>query len=145
MTGFAPRLDANQRQTFAALADVLVPEALGMPAASAVGIAEALLDRVLELRPELAPDLLRAIASVSPDEPASSAAERLNRDDPAAMGAVGLVASAAYYMHPEVRRRLGYPGQTQRPIQPDEEDDFRQDGLIDVVIARGPIYRPTPT
>lgn len=144
MTGPVPRLDAHHRQVFAAIADVLIPEGLGMPAASAVGLRDAPLDRVLELRPDLVPALMRGLGSIAAEEPASAAAERLNRDDPEAMGAIGLIASAAYYMQPEVLRRLGYPGQVQRPVQPDEEDDFRQDGLLDAVIARGPIYRSTP-
>jgi hypothetical protein len=54
--------DAAQRATFAALADVLVPAAEGMPAASAVDIAGAGLDRVLRARPDLEAPLSRILA-----------------------------------------------------------------------------------
>jgi hypothetical protein len=150
MTSDAPRsgdngsLEEGDRQAFAAIADVLIPEAEGMPSASAVGVHNAPLDHVLSLRPELAEDLLRGVRSLSPGETGGAAAERLNHDDPAAMGAIGLVASAAYYMQPEVWKLIGYPGQVQRPVRPEEEDDFREDGLLQPVIDRGPIYRKTP-
>ena len=44
----------------------------------------------------------------------SAAALALNKDDPAALSAIGLVASAAYYMSPRVRLLIGYPGQEKR-------------------------------
>lgn len=145
MSGEAPiRFATKDRQVFAAIADVLIPEAEGMPAASAVGIQHDPLDHVLGLRPELADDVLRGLRSVADEPNGTSAAERLNREDPAAMGAIGLVASAAYYMQPEVRKLIGYPGQAQRPVRPEEEDDFREDGLLQPVIDRGPIYRKAP-
>lgn len=134
----------KDRQVFAAIADVLIPEAEGMPAASAVGIQHDPLDHILGLRPELADDVLRGLRSVADESTGSAAAERLNREDRAAMGALGLVASAAYYMQPEVRKLIGYPGQVQRPVRPEEEDDFREDGLLQPVIDRGPIYRKAP-
>ncbi len=144
-------LNATDRATFAAIADQLVPEAEGMPSASQVGIQDAPLDRVLDLRPELDEDFRRGLRACANADPAT-AIERLNQADPAALGAIGLVASAAYYMQPRVRALLGYPGQASRPAEPAEEHDYLKDGprdgprdgLLQVVIDRGPIYRPTP-
>jgi hypothetical protein len=48
----------------------------------------------------------------------------------------------AYFLNPDVRRAIGYEGQTGRAIDP--HPDYLDDGLLDAVIARGPIYRPTP-
>jgi hypothetical protein len=31
------------------------------------------------------------------------------------------------------------------PIVPEDPPDYEQDGLLTSVIARGPIYRPTPS
>jgi hypothetical protein len=45
-------------------------------------------------------------------------------------------------MSADVRERLGYPGQQARPFEP--RPDYEEDGLIQSVIERGPIYRPTP-
>ncbi len=144
MSGQALHLTEHQRRLFAAIADVLIPAAEGMPSASDVGVQGEPLDHVLALRPELAGDLIRGLARIRPDEGGAAAAERLNRDDPAAMGAIGLVASAAYYMQPEVWTLIGYPGQVQRPVMAAEENDPAIDRLLDPVVERGPIYRPTP-
>lgn len=144
MSGHVPHLTEHQRQLFAAIADVLIPAAEGMPSASDFGVQREPLDHVLSLRPELAEDLERGLASLGPDESGVAAAERLNREDPAAMGAIGLIASAAYYMQPEVWKLIGYPGQAHRPVMPAEENDPAIDRLLDPVVERGPIYRPTP-
>ena len=144
-------LNAADRATFAAIADQLIPAVEGMPSASQVGIQDAPLDHVLDLRPELGADLRRGLRACVGVDPAS-AVERLNQADPAALGAIGLVASAAYYMQPRVRELLGYPGQVSRPAEPAEEHDYLKGGpkegqgddLLQVVIDRGPIYRPTP-
>ncbi len=134
---------ATDRATFAAIADRLIPDAEGMPSASQVGIQDAPLDHVLDLRPELEEDFRRGLRACEGADPAT-AIERLNQSDPAALGAIGLIATAAYYMQPRVRELLGYPGQASRPAEPAEEHDYLRDGLLQVVIDRGPIYRPTP-
>ena len=136
-------LTVADRATFAAIADVLIPEAEGMPSASQVEVQGAVLDHVLALRPDLADHLVRGVrAAADPDLVA--AVDALDRDDSAAFGAIGLVASAIYYMDPGVRRRLGYPGQESRPVTAQEEYDYLRDDLLQPVIDRGPIYRPTP-
>ena len=135
-------LTDRDRETFAAIADVLIPEAEGMPAASQVGVQGAALDYVLDLRPELRPAFERGLATCAGAVPAA-AAEALNRDDPEALGAIGLIASAIYYMDPGVRMRLGYRGQEQRPARDEEEGDYLRDDLLQPVVDRGPIYRPT--
>lgn len=140
MTGF---LTDAQRQTFAALADVLIPAAEGMPAASQVDLQGAPLDLVLELRPDLHEALFRAL-DFAAGKDAAEVLQQLNRDDHSAIGALGAVASAAYYMQPEVWRRLGYPGQTSRPAAPEEENDYMHDDLLKPVIDRGSICRKAP-
>ncbi len=136
-------LSDADRAVFAGVADVLIPAAAGMPSASDVGVQHAPADHVLSLRPELWPDLRRALGKAAGVPPAE-AADGLNRDDPAALQAIGTIAAAAYYMDPGVRDRLGYPGQESRPVMPEEEGDYLEDGLLQAVIDRGPIYRPTP-
>lgn len=137
------QLNDSERRVFAVLADVLIPEAEGMPSASQVGIQNAPLDRVLKLEPSFASDLRRGVRAAVGHDP-TSVVESLHRDDPAALNAIGLVASAAYYMQPRVRELLGYPGQVARPATADEEHDYLREGLLQAVIDRGPIYRPVP-
>ena len=137
------KLDNSLRRTFIALADVLIPEAEGMPAASQVGVDGDILDRMLALRTDLHEAFLRGLRAAA-GKPAAEAAAALNRDDPAALGAIGLVASAGYYMNPRVCALIGYPGQESRPANPDITPEYVANGMLQQVIDRGPIFKPTP-
>lgn len=137
------KLDGTLRHTFLAIADVLIPEAEGMPMASQVGVGGEILDRMLALRPDLREAFLRGLRAAA-GRPPVAAAEALNRDDPAALGAIGLVASAGYYMSPRVRALIGYPGQENRPADPDVTPEYVANGMLQLVIDRGPIFKPTP-
>jgi hypothetical protein len=132
----------EQRVVFAALADVLLPACDGMPAASEVDVAGRWLDRVLRVRPDLAPELERVLAAATDGSPEHALA-RLRAEDPVGLEALVAVVTGAYYMSPKVRRPLGYPGQRPRPAYPDEADWDLRDGLLDPVVERGPIYRQT--
>ena len=61
-------LTAAQRDVLASLADVLVAEGHGMPAASQVGVAGDLLDRCLDAAPALAEPLLALLGEAPPAE-----------------------------------------------------------------------------
>lgn len=136
-------IDPALREAFRAIADVLIPAAEGMPAASAVGVHEATFDRIVALRPDLTERLLRGLRAAA-GHPAEEATRRLNAEDPDALAAIGLAASAAYYMQPQVRELIGYPGQESRPGNPDEIPEYVGNGMLQQVIDRGPIFRPTP-
>jgi hypothetical protein len=137
------RLTRELRAVFEQLADVLVPAHGKMPAASAVGTHEGLLDDVLKHRPDIRGDLLRALTAAQDREP-RAAANDLLREDAAAFNALGLAVSGAYYMSPRVRELLGYPGQESVSYDPYATPNYLTDGMLERVVARGPIYRPTP-
>lgn len=137
------KLDDALRGTFLALADALIPEAEGMPAASRVGVGGDILERMLALRPDLRDAFMRGLRAAA-GKPAAEAAQALNRDDQAALGAIGLVAAAGYYMSPKVRALIGYPGQESRPADPDATPEYVANGMLQQVIDRGPIFKPTP-
>lgn len=136
-------LSPGQRSLFRALVDVLIPAYGKMPAASAVGVHEALVDDVLKHRPDIRDDLLRALTYAQGKDP-TEAANDLLRTDEAAFNALGLAASGAYYMSPLVRELLGYPGQEEVKYDPNETPNYLLDGSIERVLARGRVYRPTP-
>ncbi|MCC7482966.1 MAG: hypothetical protein IT541_15720 [Hyphomicrobiales bacterium] len=136
-------LDDTLRHVFVGVADVLIPAFEKMPQASAAGVGGETLDRILALRDDLKEPFLRGLRAAA-GRPPETAARDLNVEDPKALAAIGLVASAAYYMSPEVRRLIGYPGQDRRPIDPDAPPDYLENNLLQPVIDRGPIYRPTP-
>jgi len=135
--------DTDSRATLAALADVLVPEAEGMPAASQVEVQGKWLDRVLRARPDLASDLARVLVEARGREPVAEIA-RLQQGDPSGFATLALCVTGAYYMNPRIRKLIGYPGQIKNVPYPDEADYYLRDGLLDPVLERGPIYRPPP-
>ena len=133
--------DPAQRAVLAGLADALIPAGDGMPAASAAGVAGEGLDQVLAAVPNLGAPLADVLAKATGREPAEVVAS-LARTDPAAYGILTEVVTAAYFMNPDVRQALGYTGQGPAPLDP--RVDYMEDGLLESVIKRGPIYRPTP-
>ena len=133
--------DPSQRAVLAALADVLIPAGDGMPSASAAGVAEDGLNQVLAAVPSLGASLADVLARAKGRE-AAEVVTSLARTDPAAYGILTEVVTAAYFMNPNVRQAVGYTGQGPTPLDP--RVDYMEDGLLESVIKRGPIYRPTP-
>ncbi len=133
--------DAHERSVLASLADALIPAGDGFPAASQAGVAAAGLDQVLSFRPDLAEGLKGLLAAAKDRTPAEFLAE-LQRDNPSLFGILAELVPGAYFLDPEVRARLGYAGQTPKPIDP--RPDYLEEGLLQSVLDRGPIYRPTP-
>jgi hypothetical protein len=121
------------REHLARLADQLIPAESGMPSASEAGAVGDYLDRVLAARP----DLEAPLAGIDGD------LADLPERDPAGWAALTAAITAAYYLNPRVRERIGYEGQRAIPFDPDEAD-YLEDGLLAGVQARGPVYRPTP-
>ena len=133
--------DAEQRTRLAQLADELIPAAGEHLSASAAEVAGCWLDAVLAARPDLASGLASLLERAADQAPSVFVAQ-LRTDDEAAFGVLAEVVTGAYFMNPQVRQAIGYFGQTGRPIDP--HPDYLDDGLLDSVISRGPIYRPTP-
>ncbi|MGH3019677.1 MAG: hypothetical protein ACRDNR_05885, partial [Gaiellaceae bacterium] len=131
-------LTAEQRLTFFALADVLIPATDTMPAASEAGSAEKWLDRALAARPDLVAPLGAVLDAADGKDPEAEA-RRLHAEDPDGFSALAQIASGGYYMNLKVRKRIGYPGQGKRPPFPDEAEYDLRDGLLDPVLERGPI------
>jgi hypothetical protein len=123
------------------VADVLIPAGDGMPAAREIGVADAQLDRVLAARPDLVEPLLRALSEPGPAEELLA---RVAADDPAAHEALCLSVAGGYYMHPDVRRLLGYDAQEPVEVRAEIIPGYVDDGLIDPVVERGARFRPAP-
>jgi hypothetical protein len=132
-----------ERAKLADLEVILIPAADGMPSARDAPGAGTWLDRALAVRSDLLPALRRAIAKAHGARSVQRIAAALS-DDPKAMTALTVLVSGAYYMNPEVRTKLGYPGQEARPADPPGTPTFLSDGLLERVLERGALYRPTP-
>ena len=136
-------ISAEQRAVLAGLADVLIPAGDGLPSAADAGAADRSLDEVLVALPEVEAPLKALLDKLRGVDPAVAMAT-LQTDDPSGFDLLCTVVAGAYFINPDVRQAIGYPGQQAVPIVPEEPPDYEQDGLLASVIARGPIYRPTP-
>ena len=134
-------LSTAERQLLATLADILIPAGDGYPSASEAGVANDGLDQLLAVRPDLLEPLKNLLLRAK-DCSAAEFCRDLQTKDSAAFGILAELVPGAYFLNPDVRAKLKYDGQSGRRIDPRE--DYLDDGLLQSVIDRGPIYRPTP-
>jgi hypothetical protein len=112
-----------------------------MPSASQAGVAGQWLDAVLTARPDLSSRLKDVLVNARHGVPADVVAD-LRAHDPDSFGVLAEIVPGAYFMNPDVQQAIGYAGQEPRAIDP--RPDYMEEGLLESVIRRGPIYRPTP-
>lgn len=135
--------DADARARLAALADALIPAGDGMPSASEAGVAGEWLDAILTAEPGFGPPLAAVLEQADVGDPAGEL-RRIETTDPAGHGTLTTVVAGAYFLNPEIAAKVGYPGRRAIPVDAIETADWLEDGLLDSVRSRGPIYRPTP-
>ena len=138
-----PMLEDAEIATFRAIADVLIPAAHGMPSAADV-VDEDRLRFVLGARPDLLAPLRAALRPGLGDD-ARARVEALGRDAPADLAALQLVLVGGYYTDRGVRELIGYPGQVALQLRSWEVPAYLEEGLIDAVLARGPVWRDPAT
>ena len=127
-----------QRLTLARLADILVAEGLGMPSASAVGVADGLLDRCLDAAPALAEPLM-ALLDEAPVEGLDGFVRELAARRPDDFGVLSTTIVGAYFLSDEVRRLISYPGQQPSPLSVAGEPEYFD--MLERVYERHPGYR----
>ena len=94
MNEVAPSITRARRKILAALGDLVIPAAEGMPSASEAGVEGKWLDRVLAARPDLRPELERVLMEAEGTEPAAELAS-LRAGDPAGFETLALVVVGA--------------------------------------------------
>jgi len=139
----AATLTAEERATLAAIADRLIPAAHGMPSAADI-VTDERLRFVLNARPDLAEPMRTALRGDLGDD-VDARLDRLGHNDPSALGALQLVIVAGYYTDKTVRELIGYPGQVALSLRSWELPEYIEEGLIDAVLARGPVWRDPTT
>lgn len=137
------RLEASEVATLRSVADQLIPAAGEMPSASDV-LTDARLRFVLSARPDLLEPLRASLRSDLGDDVVSRI-DTLGRDEPATLYALQLVIVGGYYTDAQVRERIGYPGQMALELRSWEYPAYLEEGLIDAVLARGPVWRDPST
>jgi hypothetical protein len=134
--------DAPARQAFSALADTLIPAAHGMPSAADV-IDDTRLRFVLKARPDLVEQLQEALRPELGEDPRDRLAAL--EKEPDNLGALQLVVVGGYYTDKGVRALIGYPGQEAIEVKSWLYPEYLEEGLIDKVLAHGPVWRDPAT
>jgi hypothetical protein len=126
-----------------AVADQLIPAAHGMPSAGAVVDAQRLAF-VLGARPDLRGPLAAALRPDLGDDPAARLGA-LAKDEPDNLAALQLVIVGGYYTDKRVRELIGYNGQEAIEVKSWLLPQYLEEGLIDKVLERGPVWRDPST
>jgi hypothetical protein len=132
-------LNAQARNTLAALADVIIPSSEGFPSGSEAGAAGVLVDQALHARP----DRMKVLAEILTDaagRPPLQVLTTLRTEHPERFAVLVEAVTGAYFLNPAVLEAFGYRGQ--RPVPLADETDYED--LLPEVLARGVIYRATP-
>ncbi|MET0766907.1 MAG: hypothetical protein ABWY50_04620 [Aeromicrobium sp.] len=142
--GLSPTaLNEAQRAALSHVLDAMIPAAAGMPSATEVDVADRWIDEALRLRPDLSDHHVQLLEVAGP---VGGDVESVLRDyakaHPEAFTAVGVLVAGAYYMDDRARAALGYPGQEDRRLVDDTGEYL---DLLERVVERGPIFRPTPS
>lgn len=136
-------VDPSLRSIFRAAADVLIPRYKQMPSASDIGIGGEVLDKVLQVRPDIHQDLVRALERLSGDGDITEGLNRLSDQDEVAFNALTLAATGGYYTCNDVWKLIGYPGQEYLPVDATSTPEYLTNRMLEPVIRRGAIYRAT--
>jgi hypothetical protein len=136
-------IDAELREVFAGLADVLIPASNEMPSAGEVALERGALDAVLAVRPDVTEGLAALLEAARGADPVAEVA-RLRTEDEEAFQLLTTVVAGGYFLDEGVRAAIGYRGQEAVPVEHLDPPDYERDGLLASVVERGPIYRPTP-
>jgi hypothetical protein len=136
-------LDERARRIFAGIADLLIPAAHDMPSAAEV-VNDERLRFVLAARPDLVQPLSSTLRPDLGEDP-QARLDALARDETASLAALQLVIVAGYYTDDRVRELIGYPGQLALEIDAKQTPAYVQEGLVDAVLARGPVWRDPQT
>jgi hypothetical protein len=129
-------LNDAQSATLRRLADVLIPSVGSMPAATAAPGFDEWLAVALRARADVI-GLLAATLDGCTGDPEDEL-RRLDAEDPAAFAVVASIVAGTYYMIPEIRDAIGYPGPHREPPDIEQAVDDIMD-IIDVVVERGPL------
>lgn len=143
----APRpLREEELRTLRAVADALIPAAGGNPPATGEPDYDEYLRRAVDARADAFGAITEVLAAFAVEDPPGidRKLRSLHAEEPDTFQALSAVVAGAWLLIPQVRERIGYPGQRRDPARLEEAADQLSDGILDPVMERGPIYRPTP-
>lgn len=115
------QLTQAERAVLEKLADALIPAAPGCLSATDAGVGDNLLAQATTYAPSL-PALLRRVVVKVGERTPQTALLSLKKDDPAAYDVFCEMIAAIYFLSPQVRAGVGFPGREPKPAKVDVSD-----------------------
>ncbi len=137
-------LTEPQRDLLLRIADVLIPATATMPSLRDADPAGDWIRRACQARGDAMPGLVTTLDRLAADDDLDAALRDLRANARGAFDVVATVVAGAYYLVPEVRTLLGYPGQVRNPAPLDLAADELSDEVFEGAMSYGGTYRPTP-
>ncbi len=127
-----------------ALATVLIPSAAGRPGAADLAGFDAWLTRALRAC-GYDDAALQVALDALPLQSSLATAEALAAADPDGFAMLSTLASAAYFMAPEVLRGFGFPEDRRNPAGVEDFMAEFETGIFEPMLAREPMFRDPRT
>jgi len=137
-------LSSSEVETYLRIADTLCPGGDGVAYPSAQPDFLEQLDVALAARSDSFERIIELLHEAEAVAEPDAWLRMLHDSDSDGFQALSAVAAGAFLMLPPVRAAVGYPGQRRSVPRIDEAADEIGDGILDLVLARGHFYVPTP-
>jgi hypothetical protein len=131
-----------EQNTILRIADTLIPAAGPNPKASDVDEFLPYLQLALAARRDVFDIVLAAVARLSDvaDGDLGHELKAMWANDKDSFDPLSAVIAGAYFMTPQIKELIGYPGQHRDPAGLEDAADELETGILDPVIERGAIY-----
>jgi hypothetical protein len=126
------------------VADVLIPATATMPSLRVADPAGVWLERACLARADVLADLTDGLNRLAAQEDLDSVLRELRADERDVFDVIANVIAGAYYLVPEVRALLGYPGQVRNPAPLDLASDELSDDVFEGAMNYTGTYRSAP-
>jgi hypothetical protein len=133
-------LSDDEHTTLLRIADTLIPAAGPNPKASEAQQFPAYLHLALAARADVFEIVLNAVNELADVDDLYAALKRMWADDKGTFDPLSSIIAGAYFMTPQVKELIGYPGQHRDPAGLEDAANELETGILDPVLERGPIY-----
>jgi hypothetical protein len=136
------QLTDDELATLLRIADCLIPASGPNPKASDAQSYVQYLNLALSARSDVFDAVMSAISKLAgvPDDDLWAALKHMWSQDKFTFDPLSAIVAGAYFMTPQVKELIGYPGQHRDVAGLEEAVNELATGILDPVIERGPIY-----
>lgn len=135
-------LSESELATLLRIADCLIPADGPNPKASDAEDYPSYLQLALGARSDVFSAVIGGVEKLAsvPDSELWEALKQMSTDDKFTFDPLSSILAGAYFMTPQVKELIGYPGQHRDPAPLDQAADELATGILDPVLERGHFY-----